>query len=126
MTPGPPRKASGDGKPSAAVLLVGAAFVVATTLVASGEPEPEHPEWMTVTSQLESSDWPLVIAARYDSANHFVLVDLRPGVSGSVARRLACESVRPLLDGVDRTVGFALYEAPDRVVAHGKDCAPGL
>jgi hypothetical protein len=126
MTPGTPTKASGGGKPSAAALLVGAACVMAIALVASGEPEPEHPEWMMVTSQLESSDWPLVIAARYDAANHFVLVDLRPGVSNSVARRLACESVRPLLNGVDRTVGFALYEAPDRVVAHGKDCAPGL
>ena len=126
MTPGTTTKASGDSTRSAAVLLVGAAFVVTTTLVATGDPEPDYPEWKTVTSQLESADWPLVIAARYDAANHFVLVDVRPGVSKGVVRRLACDSVRPLLHGVDRTVGFALYEAPDRVVAHGKDCAPGV
>jgi hypothetical protein len=125
MAPDPPTTASADGRPSAAGLLAGAACVIATILVASGEPEPEHPEWAAVTSQLESADWPLVIAARYDAANHFVLVDIRPGISNSVARRLACESVRPLLDGVDRSVGFALYEPPDRVLAHSEECAPG-
>ena len=126
MEPGTPTTATRDGRPSIGVLVAGAACVIATILVTSGAPEPAHPEWATVTSQLEGSDWPLVIAARYDAANHFVLVDVRPGVTDIVARRLACEGVRPLLDGVDRSVSFALYEAPDRVLARREDCSPGI
>jgi len=112
------------GKRSSMVLVIAAVCLTfLALLVFSREPEPHHPEWATVTKELEASDWPLVIAARYDAANHFVLVDIRAGVSTSAALRLACEGVRPLLESVDSTIRFALYEAPDRVVAHGDECA---
>lgn len=101
-----------------------ACFALLLLLVSQG-PEPDHPEWAIVTREFEGTDWPLVTSARYDAVNHFILVDLRPGVSLDTALRLACESVRPRLDAVDATVGFALYEPPDRVVAHREDCADG-
>jgi hypothetical protein len=107
------------------VLAAGVACLIALLLLVSRGPEPHYPEWATVTKELEGSDWPLVTAARYDAANHFILVDLRPGVSLEAALRLACESVRARVELVDPTVGFALYEAPDRVVAHSGDCAAG-
>lgn len=111
------------GKHDWAVLATGLACLLVVLLLLSRQPEPHHPEWATVTSEFEGNEWPLVTAARYDAANHFILVDLRPGVSTDVALRLACESVRPRLDVVDSTVRFALYDAPDRVVAHSEDCA---
>lgn len=89
---------------------------------AAPKSEPVYPEWAAVTKALESEAWPLVHAARYDPANHFVLVDLGPGVAPHVAVRLACEDIRQLVDGVDSTAGFALYAAPDRVIAHHDDC----
>jgi rod shape determining protein RodA len=47
----------------------------------------------------------LVRAARYDPANHFVLVDLHSGVAPHVGVRLACEDVRQLVDRVVMTAG---------------------
>jgi hypothetical protein len=107
------------------VLATALACLTLMLLFVSREPEPQHPEWAAVTKELEGSAWPLVTAARYDAVNHFVLVDLRPDVSIDAAQRLACESLRPRFEQVDATVGFALYQAPDRVVAHGGDCASG-
>jgi hypothetical protein len=106
------------------------AIVVAASLGSligplSSGPEPHHPEWAIVTKELEGSDWPLVTAARYDAVNHFILVDVRPGMSADVALRWACERLWPRLERVDSTVRFALYEAPDRVVAHADECALG-
>jgi len=125
MTLGSSTRPANNGKHSAAVLVTAAICLTATLVVVSGEPEPYHPEWASVTTELEASDWPLVVAARYDAVNHFILVDVRPGISEDAALRLACEGVRPLLEGVDETVGFALFEAPDRVVVRGEDCAIG-
>ena len=108
---------------SRVVLATALACLTLMFLVVSREPEPEHPEWAVVTKELEGSAWPLVTSARYDAVNHFVLVDLRPDVTIDAAQRLACEGLRPRFEQVDATVGFALYQAPDRVVAHGGDCA---
>lgn len=124
MTAGNARSRA-DGKHDWAVLATSLACLTLALLLVGRGPEPDHPEWADVTREFEGTEWPLVTAARYDAVNHFVLVDLRPGVSVDVALRLACESVRPRLDVVDSTVGFALYEPPDRVVAHSEDCAPG-
>lgn len=107
---------------NSAALAAALASLVALIL-ASGEPEPQHPEWASVTRALESDAWPLVRAARYDPANHFVLVDVRSGVAPHVAVLMACEDIRPLIDAVDSSAGFALYELPDRVMAHRDDCA---
>jgi len=125
MTVGSSTRPATNGKHSTAVLVTAAICLTATLLVVTGEPEPYHPEWAIVTTELEASDWPLVVAARYDAVNHFILVDIRPGISEDAALRLACEGVRPLLEGVDGTVGFALFEAPDRVVVRGEDCSIG-
>jgi hypothetical protein len=105
-----------------AVMLAAAVAVMGLLFAVVDEPEPAHPEWEPVMQALESRSWPLVRAARYDPVNHFVLVDLRPGVAAEVAVRMACEDVRPLIDDVDATAGFALYDAPDRVMAHHGDC----
>lgn len=113
------------GKHDWVVLATSLACLTLMLFLVSRGPEPDHPEWAVVTKEFEGTEWPLVTAARYDAVNHFVLVDLRPGVSLDVALRLACESVRPRLDVVDSTVGFALYEPPDRVIAHSEDCADG-
>jgi hypothetical protein len=80
--------------PSAAAAAAGATSVLALLLATGGQPEPQHPEWAEVTRELESNAWPLVRAARYDPANHFVLVDLHLGVAPHVVVRLACEDVR--------------------------------
>ncbi len=103
------------------------ALVVALTILAvvwsADEPEAAHPEWAGVTRTLESDAWPLVMAARYDPANHFVLVDMHPSVTPDVAVRLACEDIRILVDEVDSAAGFALYARPDHVIAHRDDCS---
>jgi hypothetical protein len=125
MTVGSSTRPANNGKHSTAALVTAAICLTATLLVVSGEPEPYHPEWAIVTTELAASDWPLVVAARYDAINHFILVDVRPGISEDAALRLAWQDLRPLLDGVDATVGSALFEAPDRVVARGEDCAIG-
>jgi len=109
--------------PSAAIAAAGATSLLALLLMTGGRPEPHYPEWAEVTRELESNAWPLVRAARYDPANHFVLVDLHSGVAPHVVVRLACEDVRQLVDRIDVTAGFALYEAPDRLLAHRDDCA---
>jgi hypothetical protein len=106
----------------ATVLVALVALAVIGLLWTVDEPEAAHPEWTGVTRALESEAWPLVMAARYDPANHFVLVDVHPDVSPDVAVRLACEDIRALVDGVDANAGFALYTRPDRVVAHRDDC----
>jgi len=123
MTSARSTKARSSGRHSLPALATLAVAVLALILGPAWEPEPDYPEWATLTRELESSDWPLVLTARYDAANHFVLVDIRPGVSSNVALRLACESVLPRLDRIDPSVGFALYETPDRVVAHRDECA---
>jgi hypothetical protein len=125
MTVGSSTRPARSGKHSTAVLVTAAICLTATLVVVSGRPDPHHPEWAIVTTKLEASDWPLVVAARYDAVNHFILVDIRPGISEDAALRLACEDLRPLLDGVDATVSFALFEAPDRVVVRGEDCSIG-
>lgn len=104
-------------------LAVAAAGALVALLLGTEGPEPAYPEWATVTRALESDAWPLVTAARYDPANHFVLVDIRSDIPRDVAVRMACEDIRQLVDGVDSTAGFALYQAPDRVLAHRDDCA---
>lgn len=108
-------------------LLVGVAIVVGLVLVVWSiriGPEAEHPEWATVTKEIAAAS-PFVVAARYDPANHFILVDVAPGVTDAVALRHACETVRPMLERVDSTVSFALYAAPDRLLAHRDDCVLG-
>ncbi len=108
-------------RPSIVALLAGSVGLIGLLFLVE-DAEPAHPEWEPVTRALESHAWPLVRAARYDPVNHFVLVDLRPGIAAEVAVRLACVDVRPLIDEVDASAGFALYDSPDRVVAHHGDC----
>jgi hypothetical protein len=107
---------------TAVAVAAGVASVVALVL-AIENPEPAYPGWAEVTKTLESEAWPLVRAARYDPVNHFVLIDVKSGVAPHVIARLACEEIRPLVDGIDPTAGFALYEAPDRLIAHRDDCS---
>jgi hypothetical protein len=97
-------------------------LLVAALVWSADEPGAAHPEWANVTRTLESDAWPLVTAARYDPANHFVLVDVHPSVTADVAVRLACEDIRSLVDEVDSAAGFALYARPDHVLAHRDDC----
>jgi hypothetical protein len=105
------------------LLALVAALAVMGLLWSTDEPEPAHPQWASVTRALESDAWPLVTAARYDPANHFVLVDVHPSVTPEVAVRLACEGIRTLVDEVDSAAGFALYARPDHVIVHRDDCA---
>jgi len=100
---------------------IAAAAVVAVLLTYGGR-EADHPQWAAATREVTDSS-PLIISARYDAANHFVLVDIPHGVADAVVQRLACEGVLPMLERVDSSVRFALYEAPDRLRAHKDDCS---
>ncbi len=108
--------------PSVAMNVAAVAILIAVVLIAGGQSDHEYPEWAEVTTALESNDWPLVRAARYDPANHFILVDLHSGVAQEVAIRLACDGIRPLVDRIDSGAGFALYEPPDRLMVHRSSC----
>jgi hypothetical protein len=107
-----------------------ALVVAAVALIAIPPlPAPDHPVMAAVASELKGRS-PLIVGARYDAANHFMLVDVHGLASEGVVWEIACGTVRPALDAVDPTVRFGVFKGPDRLLVHGDECDaasdPGL